>query len=301
MLNSNLKSVAESPSMVFNIEEGFQLILISHDKDQAVHWQKQVLPECIQFHFCMTGNAKFTFNARGYNMALGAEKALLLYNPDKELPIDLLIEPKTKILTLLISIEKFHALFTNEAHYIPFLSPENLNKKYYSEHPIAPALYIIINQIFKLDPNNTAQNLFYKAKAYELLSLYFSKTEETDTQRCPFLVDEDNVQKIRKAKDLVISNMTDPPGLEELADAVGLSLKKLKTGFKQVYGDSVFNFLLDYKLQYARKLLDTQDFMIHEVGQQVGYSSPSHFIEAFRKKFGITPKKYVQGKTEFFK
>ena len=34
--------------------------------------------------------------------------------------------------------------------------------------------------------------------------------------------------------------MAEPPGLQELADEIGLNLKKLKEGFKQIYGDSVF-------------------------------------------------------------
>ena len=100
--------------------------------------------------------------------------------------------------------------------------------------------------------------------------------------------------KIRKAKDIVIERMAEPPGLQELADEIGLSLKKLKEGFKQIYGDSVFNFLFHYKMEYARRLLETNTYNVNEVGLKVGYSTSSHFIAAFKKKFGITPKKYVQ-------
>jgi len=50
--------------------------------------------------------------------------------------------------------------------------------------------------------------------------------------------------------------MVEPPTLRELADEVGLSLKKLKEGFKEIYGDTVFSFLFDYKMDYARKLLE---------------------------------------------
>jgi AraC-like DNA-binding protein len=38
------------------------------------------------------------------------------------------------------------------------------------------------------------------------------------------------------------------PGLQELADEIGLNLKKLKMGFKQIYGDTVYGFLFDYKM-----------------------------------------------------
>ena len=87
--------------------------------------------------------------------------------------------------------------------------------------------------------------------------------------------------------------MAEPPGLQDLAVQVGINLKKLKMGFKQIYGDSVYSFLFDYKMEYARKLLDSGTYNVNEVGLRIGYSTASHFIAAFKKKFGTTPKKYL--------
>ena len=87
--------------------------------------------------------------------------------------------------------------------------------------------------------------------------------------------------------------MAEPPSLQELSDEIGLSLKKLKEGFKEIYGETVFGFLFDYKMDYARKLLETGQHNVNEVGLRVGYSTASHFIAAFKKKFGTTPKKYI--------
>lgn len=87
--------------------------------------------------------------------------------------------------------------------------------------------------------------------------------------------------------------MAEPPGLQELANEVGLNLKKLKVGFKQLYGDTVYSFLFDYKMEYARKMLESGEFNVNEVSVKVGYSTPSHFIAGFKKKYGTTPKKYL--------
>ena len=67
--------------------------------------------------------------------------------------------------------------------------------------------------------------------------------------------------------------------------------------FKQVYGDTVFAYLLEHKMQEARRMLDSQKYNVNEVGLKLGYSTSSHFINAFKKKYGITPKKYVQSQT----
>ena len=98
---------------------------------------------------------------------------------------------------------------------------------------------------------------------------------------------------IRAAKDIILKRMTDPPSLDELASEIGLSLKKLKDGFKQIYGDTVFAYLLDHKMDEARKMLESQKYNVNEVGLKLGYSTSSHFINAFKKKYGTTPKKYL--------
>jgi AraC-like DNA-binding protein len=72
-----------------------------------------------------------------------------------------------------------------------------------------------------------------------------------------------------------------------------LNIKKLKEGFKQIYGDTVYGYLLDYKMNEARRMLSSRNFNVNEVGLKIGYSTSSHFIAAFKKKYGTTPKKYL--------
>ena len=86
--------------------------------------------------------------------------------------------------------------------------------------------------------------------------------------------------------------MNNPPWLQELAKQVGLNIKKLKSGFKEYYGSPVFTFLLNYKMELAKTLLIEQQFNVNEIASKLGYSTSSHFIAAFKKKYGITPKQY---------
>jgi AraC-like DNA-binding protein len=203
------------------------------------------------------------------------------------------LAPNSWVISVIISIKKFHSLFSSEADYIPFLTGDNKDKKYYNEGKISPSMAIVLSQLFHYSLHPSIKNLYYKGKGYELLSLYFNRTEDPNAEQCPFLIDEDNVLKIKRAKEIIISNMAEPPGLQELADEIGLNLKKLKMGFKQIYGDTVYGFLFDYKMDFARKLLDSGSYNVNEVGLKIGYSTGSHFIAAFKKKFATTPKKYL--------
>lgn len=288
------KNVEESTFNEITLENGFYVLHFQNESSNTANFERKIDSTYIQMHFCLKGTAKFNFNTGNYSFDVLDKKSILLYNPQKTLPINLEIKPKTTLVSLLISIEKFHSLFSKESGYIPFLSDENSNRKFYDEQEIKPNVSIVLKQIINSNINSSIKNLYVKGKVYELLSLHFQKEENTNAEFCPFLVDEENVLKIRKAKDIIISKMSEPPSLQELANEIGLSLKRLKEGFKQIYGDTVYSFLLDYKMEHSRKLLESNQYNVNEVGLQVGYSTASHFIAAFKKKFGTTPKKYMQ-------
>lgn len=287
------KNVEESTFEEIVLEKGFYVLHFQNESKEIQNFEREISSTFIQIHFCLRGNSKFLFNNGSYSFDVTDNRSILLYNPQRTLPINLEIQPKTTLVSLLISIEKFHALFSKESGYIPFLSDENSNKKYYDDTEIKPSVSLVLQQIINSNSNSSIRDLYVKGKVYELLSLHFQKEENTDGEYCPFLVDEQNVLKIRKAKEIIISRMAEPPSLQELAAEIGLNLKKLKEGFKQIYGDTVYSFLFDYKMEHSRKLLESNQFNVNEVGLQVGYSTASHFIAAFKKKFGTTPKKYV--------
>lgn len=292
-MQSTEKNIAKGSIEEVKLEEGFIILKLQNESSEVQQVIREIDSSYIQFHFCLKGGSKFNFNEGKYSLNVDEETTLLLYNPQRDLPIDLVLNSKTWLVSVLISIKKFHSLFSMEADYIHFLSDENKDKKYYTNAPITPSIAVVLSQIMNYNLNSSVKGLYLKGKAYELISLYFNKPEEADMEQCPFLVDEDNVRKIRKAKDIIIARMAEPPSLQELSEEIGLNLKKLKEGFKQIYGDSVYSFLFDYKMEYARKILESGENNVNEVGLKVGYSTSSHFIAAFKKKYGTTPKKYT--------
>ncbi|MGB0892071.1 MAG: AraC family transcriptional regulator [Flavobacteriaceae bacterium] len=287
------KNIAESTFREVTLEKGFFVLKFKNNSTETEYFKRNINNSYIQLHYCVKGNCKFHFNNNRYTFNVLDKNSIFLYNPQQDLPINLEILPKTHVISVIISIEKFHSLFSKEASYIPFLSDDNKNRKYYDNAEINPSVLLVLQQILTAKNQSSIRDLYIKGKTYELLSLHFDSGENTNDEYCPFLVDERDVLKIRRAKDIIIDRMTEPPSLQELSNEIGLNLKKLKEGFKQIYGDTVYSFLFDYKMEHARKLLESNIMNVNEVGLQVGYSTSSHFIAAFKKKFGTTPKQYV--------
>ena len=287
------KSIAQGIYDETQVETGFFILKFTNDSTENQYFKREVNSNFIQFHFCVKGQGAFVFNEGNYNLPILEDHALLLYNPKLDLPIELSLQPKSWLISILLPIKKLHELFSKEANYISFLSGENRDRKYYKDTIFSPSMAIVLNQLLQFSLHPMVKPLYFKAKTYELLSLYFNTPQSVDIEQCPFLVDETNVAKIKKAKDIIIERMAEPPTLQELSKEIGLSLNKLKEGFKQVYGESVFSFLFDYKMEVARQLLVSGSYNVNEVGLKVGYSTASHFIAAFKKKYGVTPKKFV--------
>ena len=247
----------------------------------------------IQFHFCISGSITFNYNKGAYNLKLDEGKFLTLYNPEKHLTIDASAAKNSKVISVLIPIVEFHKLFSSSSTDIPFFENKSLNQKHYSENLISNSILIVLNQIIKNDMDNSTRSLLYKAKIYELFSLIFKKTKEIDLDQCPFLKNDENLKKIAKAKDVILKDIKNPPSLIELSKTIDLSLKNLKKGFKEIYGKPVYKYLFDFKMERAKQLLSNGNLNVNEVSYDLGYSSSSHFIAAFKKKYGITPRTYI--------
>ena len=81
--------------------------------------------------------------------------------------------------------------------------------------------------------------------------------------------------------------------LEELARAAGLSRTALAQNFKRVVGETPIAYLSRWRMTLAAHRLMEEGDTLGAVALHVGYESPSAFCVAFRRFFGMSPKKFV--------
>ena len=273
--------------------DGFCYILINNNLKKGF-LKNDVDASLIQFHFVLKGSVNFLFNNGNYELNIKERKYLTLYNPQKNLPLNISSKEESLCISVLVSIDEFHKLFSKEKINIPFLSKENIDQKYYHEDKISHSVFDVLYQLYdNYDTDASINNLYLKAKIYELFSIIFQKDSQNNIEQCPFIMNDEQVRKIKLAKEIVLSRFDDPPSLADLSEEINLSLKKLKQGFKEIYGKPVFQYLLDYKMNMAKELLLQGVYNVNEISLKLGYSTASHFIAAFKKRYGLTPRKYV--------
>ena len=129
----------------------------------------------------------------------------------------------------------------------------------------------------------------------ELLYWLFERllARETSKHRPVHQVDADQLAQVRNA---VVADLSLPPQLPELAKLAGMSVSKLTDLFRQVFGDSVYDYFQKVRMEEAGHLLTQTGYTVSEVGYRLGFTNLSYFSRLFEKHHGLTPKRYAMNR-----
>jgi len=290
----NYKNIDKSSHLIFDEKNTFKVFHFNNLTEETQLFKEKLTTNYIQLFFCMNGNCKVAINMEHCAIPFNSGGSSMVYFKDETMDVLFNLPPKSELIGILISIEYFHSLFTIEGNFLFNFSSFNTGKPIIEPKETSPSISLILNQLTTKQINKSLRSVYIKGKVYELLSYYFSTESETETEHCPYIASEETISKIKRAKEIIIEDMNNPPSLADLAKKVGLNIKKLKTDFKEFYGVPVFTFLLNYKMERAKKLLLEQQLNVNEIALNLGYSTSSHFIAAFKRKFGITPKQFAK-------
>ena len=135
-----------------------------------------------------------------------------------------------------------------------------------------------------------------KLKTLELLMM-ISNPDLIQSYDLPVYLSQKNVQLAKNVRKRITNDRSCHLTLQQLSEELHTSPTAIKSAFKNVYGESIREYMKSIRLQEARRMFRETDWSIAEVAGMVGYSNPGHFAVAFREKFAMTPgdyKKFVR-------
>lgn len=97
-------------------------------------------------------------------------------------------------------------------------------------------------------------------------------------------------KEIYEARDILHAQIANPPTIKELAKIILINELRLKQDFKKIFGSTIHAYTVQVRMESAMYLIKQGQLSIAEIGQQLGYKDPSHFISVFKKYYGTTPK-----------
>lgn len=103
-------------------------------------------------------------------------------------------------------------------------------------------------------------------------------------------------KKVDRSISRALEMIEERPGymytLQEFADELHLNPMYFGRLFQSVVGKSPFRYMMDKKITRAKTLLLTTDKTCGEIGAELGFSTQTHFLIAFRKATGMTPREF---------
>jgi AraC-like DNA-binding protein len=135
------------------------------------------------------------------------------------------------------------------------------------------------------------ENIYFNAQTQMLLLFCFESVNGLPDQpfQCKFLFAETEREKILQARDILIAQIGEPLTIRALSRKVAINECYLKKGFKELFGQTIFDFYQSQRMEHAKYLLYTLGLSVTAVSEKLGYSSISHFSTAFKKLTGIKP------------
>lgn len=168
----------------------------------------------------------------------------------------------------------------------------------YDIEPLDTEYLDLMEELWKADKNDPLQNIFLQNRITLLIERFFTRlNEKMRLLEGKHNLNEDEVQRLIKAEQLLIKNFSAPaPTIDELSKSVNVSSTRLKKNFKEMYGDSIYAYYQKMRMQYAKEMLLSGSHNVNSTAQLVGYANTSNFILAFKKQFKQSPGELLQQK-----
>lgn len=160
---------------------------------------------------------------------------------------------------------------------------------YSEEMLITPVMHRIIHDIMYCPLTGPLGKIIMEAKILELTAYQLSQFASIQTQERHGCIREHELDSFYDLKKYLEQYFDREHSLKSLSKEFGINEYKLKKGFRELFGSTVFEFIHNLRMNHAKNLIQDCGFTICEVAGRIGYKNPNHFSVAFKKQFGFSP------------
>lgn len=154
--------------------------------------------------------------------------------------------------------------------------------------PVSPAISRVAQQVLEVDPEQSGSALMLEGLALQMLGHFRNALDSSEAAAQGDLSRRD-WERIKKVTAYLDSHIDTTPSLQALSRFAGVNQTTLSNTFKMAHGETIFAYLRNRRLDAARAILRTEDISITELSLRIGFSNPTSFSTAFRRRFGYPP------------
>lgn len=283
-----------------HIAPGISLFIVDKPDGNAIISKFKVERSPLELAFCLKGCVASEISKKGYetqSIQVGHNQCSISYTPYCS-GVSLIQNGGIyQAVSICVDIAVLRVLFERQMDYLsPDIMPILLEKDSALIYKIAKTpsvMHAAVYRIFSCRFSEPMRKLYISSKVYELINLMLAEFMLERRASHKSVLQPPDINRTITAGNLLKNNLENPPSVSELARRVSLSKTKLKSGFKEVYGTTIYGYLHHERMENAKTILDGGCTSVYQVAHMVGYVNVSHFISAFRKHFGVNPGRYL--------
>lgn len=133
-----------------------------------------------------------------------------------------------------------------------------------------------------------------------LISERASKTDSPVSEAPASSMSKEDKAFINRLVGVIHAQMRkDDINIDHIAAALSLSRKQLRSRVIEITGLTPVAFIQQVKLNYARRLIESEDTSLTVIASRCGFQNLSHFSKVFKQQFGISPLQYRKSGNDF--
>lgn len=286
---------AEGYRELIHLRQGFDLVLgnVVHRQDAEI-----AVPEdaVLKFHFRLTGQGRISFDD-GHELEVRQQTTGLLLHPAGATKHQqVLAGEQEQSVTLLCSPAFLADILHGMEAELPAVLTEYLQGKpadfYHVSLPLRADMSTAVSALLQCELTGGLRRMYAESRAIELLfhAIQALMDAEAGADRPDRGLTELDIDRLHNTREILQQEFVAPPTIEVLGRRVGMNEAKLMRSFKQLFGQTIFDFAQHLRMGKAKELLETTDRSITEIAFDVGYEYSSNFATAFKRHYGITPR-----------
>jgi AraC-like DNA-binding protein/mannose-6-phosphate isomerase-like protein (cupin superfamily) len=250
-----------------------------------LHWHPEY-----EINFIQAGDFHFAVDGKSYHVKEGQ---VLIINP-KSLHEMLFPQKEKGLIFTVIFGEQFVFPSITDPVYEKYIFPLHVYRKVFPvflsgeetwEKELFKKFYELDTEYVQTDP------VFYLKARTILLSLFYqfiyrNKMVTVNTKY------QNRISKIRKILGGIQNNYSEDIEINKLAKEANYTAEHFSRSFKSIIGKSPKQYLLEYRLAQAEKMLQQENDSISNIAARCGFNDINYFSRIFKKKNNITPREY---------
>ncbi|MEJ4089080.1 helix-turn-helix transcriptional regulator [Galbibacter orientalis] len=151
----------------------------------------------------------------------------------------------------------------------------------------------LFNEIEMFSQDRFLWHLFMEGKTHLILvQQIIQYKDDLNEGENKSILRQSDIKLIQESSKYIYNNLSILGTIEDIAKEVGMSSGKLQSGFKELYGTTVNEYIQNSRLKVAITLLAETELSLYEIQDKIGLSSKSYFSKIFKDYFGISPSKF---------